>query len=76
MIEKKRNKWFYTDESTGARFRSSKEELHNHSIPIRPSHIYIVENPKKIPTSELKETLIESWFGSENQMYKKVKNEK
>tara|TARA_B100001094_G_scaffold182352_1_gene176702 strand:+ start:16956 stop:17186 length:231 start_codon:yes stop_codon:yes gene_type:complete len=76
MIEKRRNRWVYTDEPTGARFRLTKEELHNHSIALRPSHLYIVENPNKIPTSELKQQLIKTWFGSENEMYKKVKNEK
>jgi hypothetical protein len=73
MLEMKRKRWIYTDEPTGARFRLTKEELHNHSVPIRPAHIYIVDNPKKIPTKDLKNSIIDQWFRVENEMYKRTK---
>ena len=58
-------------------FKFTDEKYHRYAtLIVKPQHIELLSNNTDLSASELKEVIVEEWFGLENDMTREANNKK
>jgi hypothetical protein len=75
ITERINDEWIYY--GTGYHFKFTDEKYHRYAtLIIKPQHIQLLSNDTDLSDAELKEVIVEEWFGLENDMTREANNKK
>ena len=62
---------------TNYHFKFTDEKYHRYAtLIVKPQHIELLSNNTDLSASELKEVIVEEWFGLENEITREANNKK